>query len=184
MKQFHQDHKRKRNGFIKTSLKHETVSSIPIEKIETVSSGPPEHFQNCFISSPPIHSLDKSLTLNFCFIIGYPPYYINRLYPENQTKSPTSHGIWSLLTISLILGRRNENDFTDFDRFCALKIILLHLKNLVIMIFRFFLFFFVYFKSLNNDKMKIFSLSRRDKWFTMSHRFFLRSLSRYSITRN
>ena len=59
----------------------------------------------------------------------------------------------NLLTISLILGRRNENDFTVFDRFCAWNIILLHLRNLVIMIFQ--LFFFV-FDNFSQNRWKCF----------------------------
>ena len=35
----------------------------------------------------PIHSRDKSLSLNFCFIIGYPPYaYLRANICENHEK--------------------------------------------------------------------------------------------------
>ena len=42
------------NSFNRTDQKHETVSSIPIDKNETVPSVPPDHFQNCYNPSSPI----------------------------------------------------------------------------------------------------------------------------------
>ena len=46
MKQLHWDQKRKRNNFIRTDSKNETVTSIP--------SG---QFRNCFIQSPTIFAI-------------------------------------------------------------------------------------------------------------------------------
>ena len=54
-------------SFIRTDSKHETVSSIPIVKNETVSSGPAEHFSNCFIQPPSIWNTSMFYGLNRCW---------------------------------------------------------------------------------------------------------------------